>query len=140
MQKKKRVQQRLRDVFVHTLVQGGLLAKQTIYRLSLGTIFQSMRINSSPDVKCFLTIEMCYMYNQWYDISCATLYIIIYILTPCSRVLIEKLTGSQLLKKLPTFYRNRRFFTAITNASHLSLSQARSIQSLPPIPLLKDPS
>ena len=26
---------------------------QTIYRLSLGTIFQSMRINSVPDVKSF---------------------------------------------------------------------------------------
>ena len=48
--------------------------KQTIYRLSLGTIFQPMRINSVPDVKCFYKIKMCYMYNQWYDISCATLY------------------------------------------------------------------
>ena len=27
--------------------------KQTIYRLSLGTIFQPVRINSVPDVKCF---------------------------------------------------------------------------------------
>ena len=27
--------------------------KQTIYRLSLGTIFQPMRINFVPDVKCF---------------------------------------------------------------------------------------
>ena len=27
--------------------------KQTIYRLSLGTIFHSMRINSVPDVKRF---------------------------------------------------------------------------------------
>ena len=27
--------------------------KQTIYRLSLRTIFQPMRINSVPDVKCF---------------------------------------------------------------------------------------
>ena len=27
--------------------------KQTIYRLSLGTIFQPMRINSVPDVKCY---------------------------------------------------------------------------------------
>ena len=27
--------------------------KQTIYRLSLGTNFQPMRINSVPDVKCF---------------------------------------------------------------------------------------
>ena len=27
--------------------------KHKIYRLSLGTIFQPMRINSVPDVKCF---------------------------------------------------------------------------------------
>ena len=27
--------------------------KQTVYRLSLGTIFQPMRINSVPDVKWF---------------------------------------------------------------------------------------
>ena len=27
--------------------------KQKIYRISLGTIFQPMRINSVPDVKCF---------------------------------------------------------------------------------------
>ena len=53
--------------------------KQTIYRLSLGTTFQPMRINSVPDVKCFLTIKMCYVYNQRYDISCPTLYIYIYI-------------------------------------------------------------
>ena len=31
--------------------------KQTIYRLSLGTIFQSMRINSVSDVKCFCKNE-----------------------------------------------------------------------------------
>ena len=28
--------------------------KQIIYRLSLGTIFQPMRINSVSDVKCFM--------------------------------------------------------------------------------------
>ena len=27
--------------------------KQTVYRLSLGAIFQPMRINSIPDCKCF---------------------------------------------------------------------------------------
>ena len=42
--------------------------KQTIYRLSLGTILQPMRINSVPDVKYFVTIKMCYVYNKWYDI------------------------------------------------------------------------
>jgi len=41
---------------------------------SLGTIFQPMRINSVPDVKCFSNNKMCYVHNQWYDISCATLY------------------------------------------------------------------
>ena len=49
--------------------------KQTIYRLSLGTIFQPMRINSVQMSNAFVTIKMCYVYNQWYDISCATLYI-----------------------------------------------------------------
>jgi hypothetical protein len=42
---------------------------------SLGTIFQPMRINPVPDVKCFVIIKMCYVHNQWYDISCVTLYV-----------------------------------------------------------------
>ena len=55
-----------------------------------------------------------------------------YILTPHSRVLLEKLTGFQLVKKFPAFYGTRRFITAFTNARHLSLSCASSIQSIPP--------
>ena len=43
-------------------------------------------------------------------------------LTPWSRVLLEKLTGFQLVKKFPTFYGTRRFITAFTSARHLSLS------------------
>jgi hypothetical protein len=39
-----------------------------------------------------------------------------YLLTPWSRLILEKLTGSQLLKKFPTFYGTRRFITAFTNA------------------------
>ena len=35
-----------------------------------------MRINSVPDVKCFVIIKMCYVHKQWYDISCATLYLV----------------------------------------------------------------
>ena len=49
--------------------------KQAIYRLSSGTVFQPMRINSVLDVKCFCKIKMFYVYNQWYDISCVILYI-----------------------------------------------------------------
>jgi hypothetical protein len=37
---------------------------------------------------------------------------ITYLLTPWSRVLLEKLTGLQLVKKFPAFYGTRRFITA----------------------------
>ena len=46
----------------------------------------------------------------------------IYLLTPLSRVLLENLTVSQLVKKFPAFYGTRRFITAFTSARHLSLS------------------
>ena len=49
-------------------------------------------------------------------------YLLTYLLTPCSTVLLEKLTGSQPVKKFPAFYGTRRFITAFTSARHLSLS------------------
>ena len=57
--------------------------------------------------------------------------VVILELTPCSRVLLEKLTGFQLVKKFPTIYGARRFITAFTSARHLSLSCASSMQSIP---------
>ena len=57
-----------------------------------------------------------------------------YLLTPWSRILLEKPTGLQLVKKFPAFYGTRRFITAFTNARHLSLSWASTIQSIPPHP------
>jgi len=57
-------------------------------------------------------------------------------LTAWSRVLLEKLTGSHLVKKFPAFYGTGRFITAFTSARHLSLSWARSIQNVP-FPLLR---
>jgi tRNA(Glu) U13 pseudouridine synthase TruD len=49
-----------------------------------------------------------------FDITCS--------ITPCSRVLLEKLTGSKLVKKFPAFFGTRRFITAFTNACHMPLS------------------
>ena len=57
-----------------------------------------------------------------------------YVLTPWSRILLEKLTGSQLVKKFPTFYGTRRFITAFTRARQLSLSWATLIQFMPSHP------
>ena len=45
-----------------------------------------------------------------------------YLLTPYSRVLLEKLTSFQLIKKFPAFYVTRRFITSFTSARHLPLS------------------
>jgi len=57
-----------------------------------------------------------------YLLTCLLTYLLTYLLTPWSRVLLEKLTGFQLVKKFPAFYRTRRFITAVTSALHLFLS------------------
>jgi len=57
-----------------------------------------------------------------------------YLLTPWCRVLLEKLTGLQLVKKFPAFHGTRRFITALTSERHLSLSWASPIQSIYPHP------
>ena len=57
-----------------------------------------------------------------------------YLLTPCCRILLEKLTGLQLVKKIPEFCGTRRFITALTSVRHLSLSWASPIQSTYPHP------
>ena len=56
------------------------------------------------------------------------------LLTPWYRVLLEKLTGLQLVKKFPTFHGTRRFITALTSVRHLSLSWVSPIQSMYPHP------
>ena len=57
------------------------------------------------------------------------------VLTQWRRVLLEKLTGFQLVKKFPAFYGTQWFITTFTRVCHLSVSWDRSIQSVPPIPL-----
>ena len=61
-------------------------------------------------------------------------YLLTYLLTSWSRVLLEKLTGSQPVKKFPAFYGTRTFITAFTRSRRQSLSSTSSIQSIPPQP------
>ena len=42
---------------------------------SLGTIFQPRGLILYQMSNAFVIIKMCYVHNQWYDISCATLYL-----------------------------------------------------------------
>jgi hypothetical protein len=45
-----------------------------------------------------------------------------YLLTPWSRVLLEKLTGSAASQEIPHIFGTRMFLTAPTSARHLSIS------------------
>jgi hypothetical protein len=47
-------------------------------------------------------------------------------------VLLKRTTFVQPLKKFPTFYGTQRFITAFTRALYLSVSWARTVQSIPP--------
>ena len=81
--------------------------------------------NEYSTVLKFLEIEISHV---------QLLYLLTFLLTPCSRVLPQKLTGFQLVKKFPAFYGTRWFITAFTSARHLFLSSASKIQSMPPHP------
>ena len=61
-------------------------------------------------------------------------YLLTYLLTPWCRVLLEKLTCLQLVKKFPEFHGTRRFITALTSVRYLSLSWASPFQSIYPHP------
>ena len=80
---------------------------------------------------CIHCIHGMYTVYTW-DVY--TVYIPYYLLTPWCRVLLEKLTGLQLVKIFPAFHGTRRFITALTSVSHLSLSWASPIQSIYPHP------
>ena len=57
-----------------------------------------------------------------------------YLLTPWSRILLEKLTGSAASQEIPRIFGTRRFITVLTSARQLSLSWTNTIQSPQPPP------
>ena len=75
----------------------------------------------------FLSTSSFRHIHEWMDLS---VLIYTYLLTPWCRVLLEKLTGLQLVKKFPSYHGTRRFITALTSVRHLSLSWASPIQSI----------
>ena len=78
----------------------------------------------------------CDMLRDEYTLT----YLLTYLLTPWCRVLLEKLTGLQLVKKFPAFHGTRRFITALTSVRHLSLSWISSIHLLEIHPNIIHPS
>ena len=49
-------------------------------------------------------------------------YVLTYLLTPWSRVLLEKLTGSGTSQEIPRIFGTRKFITVLTSALPLSIS------------------
>jgi len=62
-------------------------------------------------------------------------YLLTYLLTPRSRVLLEKLTGSTASQEIPRNFGTRSFITVLTSARHLYLSSPHN-----PLPVPEDPS
>ena len=103
--------------------------KSILYIVSTSTCFDAPV--SSPGRRILLIF---YSYKNYYGYKLNRIsrlnvyicdvytYLFTYSLTPCSTVLLEKLTGLQLIKKFPTFYGTQRFITAFTSARHLFLS------------------
>jgi len=72
-------------------------------------------------VKFFLScIQLTYLLT--YFLTYLLTYSLTHSLTPHTTILLEKLTGSQLVKKFPAFYGTRSFITAFITARHLWLS------------------
>jgi len=60
--------------------------------------------------------------NVTYLVTYILTYLLTYLFNPWSRDLLEKLTGSQFVKKFPAFFETRMLITAFTSVRHLSLS------------------
>ena len=91
-------------------------------------MFQTSRVHPQ-EVSC-IGIFFCMLCLR----TPVCVYLLTYSLIPCCRVLLEKLTGLQLVKKFPAFHGTRRFITALTSVRHLSLSLASPVQSIYPHP------
>ena len=70
---------------------------------------------------CLIKERTCFFSNS-NMVVVMTVTSLYYLLTPWSRVLFEKLSGSAASQEIPCIFGTRRFLTAITSARHLSLS------------------
>jgi len=88
------------------------------------------------------TQSVCIIHNVF---ACLTHYLSrycmsTYLFTPWSRVLLEKLTGFQLVKKFPAFYGTRRFITATQVPTTCPYPEPAQTSPYTHIPLPEDPS
>jgi hypothetical protein len=82
-----------------------------------------MHIKSATGEKTVKNVETCAYNTGYYEWLCVRMtYLHTYLLTPWSRVLLEKLTGFADSQEIPRIYGTRNFITVFTSVRHLSLS------------------
>jgi hypothetical protein len=90
--------------------------------LLLSPSFQNVLFSKTPQC-LFLNLTV-------HQLPYLLTYLLTYLLAAWSRVLLEKLTGLQLVKKFPAFYGTQRFITAFTNGpTVLILSQLNPVHT-----------
>ena len=103
------------------ILQSIIKTKKRITYLQLHCILFAVSLSYTL---CEQSVRLQYMWqNRTSNIMC-------HLLTPRCTVLLELLTGLQLVKKFPAFHRTRRFITALKSVRHLSLSWASPIQAI----------
>ena len=108
---------------IYTLLLQGILTCSPPFRESYQRVTRKQLPFVMPVHTQIATVPSGYLFTQ--HPSCGhslSSFYGTYLLTPRSRVLLEKLTGLQLVKKFPAYYGTRRFIAAFTSARHLSLS------------------
>ena len=118
-----------RSAPIHVASQHVLFLQSTFFSSGFFFLIEETYIGLRLSVTTDFIIARVSTYFLTYSLPYLITHSLTYLLTPWSWVLLEKLTGSQLGKKFPTYYGTRRFITTFTSACHLSLSWARSIQS-----------
>ena len=121
---------------ITTFLSQNIPRQMTALLLDVLVLFFGPNCNINFKLAFFiLSFVPCIIYSLSLSLSLYIyIYMYVYLLTPWCRVLLEKLTGLQLVKKFPAFHGTRRFITALTSVCHLSLSWASPIQSTYPHP------
>ena len=92
---------------------GKMNISEVLNRANIMTALETSAYKRSG-VYSFVLVTVIYIYIYIYTHT--------HLLTPRSRVLLEKLTGSAASQEIPRIFGTRMFLTVLTSARHLSLS------------------
>jgi hypothetical protein len=129
----------LRGCFTSTYIYGRNRDKTLKQPQIFRTLCFPHAVTDNLQEKCFTVRTVCELHRLFFlatvwhrspvraftntiiELSLLT-YVLTYLLTPWSRVLLEEVTGSVASQEIPRIFGNRKFIAVFTSARHLSLS------------------